>query len=698
MPPRATAVSINRLDWQIAITLALATLVTYSQSWAFDFTNWDDGAYITNNSNLHDVAGLVRVWFSSQNEQYYPLTFTTFWLEHQLWGDSPTGYHVVNTVLHALNAMVVLILGRRMGLSTLMATAVATFFAIHPMQGMTVAWVAERKTLLACLCILLATLAWMDYRDRGSPASYMMSLVLFALALLSKTAILLAPLSWMLLDATKFNRSFRQSLAALFPTFGLAIAATLVTRHFESGFLDAQAWTMIPTPLHRVLLSGTTLWWYGLTLLFPIQLSPIYPLWRIEPSKIAWWIGLCALVFSIIAGLRWRSRLRANEKWGLAWFLLMLAPTSGLLAYGNLGVTPVSNHYVYISCIGFFVAIGEFLERWTAGRGARTRGVTAVLCCVAIGSIVAARTQIRVFANSKSLWTSALTRDPDCFAAHLGLGQDALADKNLPLALEHFSAATRIRPGQYEGYAGVGDVLIRMQNWRDARPSIDRALSINPNHVSTMLGRATLAEHEGDWPTALELARRANQTDPGDARGAVQLGILLIRIVSNERNRDPAAVISADPRLAEARATFERVITLRPHDEAGYRGAVECDRLRRDWSSAISTARAGLSAVPNSVPLKNLLAITLARCPDEHLRDGPAAVRLAQEIAPALGGNNVQLMETLASAYGAAGRFKEAAAVSREAARIARSSGQAQAAQANERWAADYDMNKPRLD
>ncbi len=695
---RESAGNITRLDWLIAITLAIVTLVVFSQTWSFGFTNWDDGPYITANRNLLDYEGLWRIWFSTENEQYYPLTFTTYWIEHHLWGDSATGYHVVNTSLHALNATLVLILCRRMGLSTFTAAGIAALFAVHPMQGMTVAWIAERKTLHACLFILLATLAWLNYVRSDKRLAYGCSLIFFALALLSKSAILLAPLTWLVLDIASFKRPLRKSIRSIIPMLLLAWLATVVTRHFESGFIDAQALTMIPTPLHRVLLAGTAIWWYVLKLVIPLDLAPVYPIWNIIPTHVGWWLGVGGFAIALAAVFEWRRRLRPAAKWGLAWFMLMLLPTLGLIAYGNLAVSPTSNHYIYVPCIGLFIAAGTVVEKWRSTAAMRWRITSVAFCAAVIVCIVAVRSQARVFADSKSLWSAALARDPNCFPAHLGLGQEALGERDYPTALAHYSAAVQIRPAQYEGYAALGEVHIRMQNWSDARSTLDAALTLRPDHVPAMLARAMVAEHDLDWLMALDLVRRANALDPLNPRAATQLGILLLRNVNNDQGDRPSNPDPTDPRIAEARAAFARVMTLRPNDDAGYRGAVECDRLRRDWASAISTARAGLEVAPNSVPLKNLLAITLARCPDERLRDSREAVRLAEDVVKALGSRNFQVLETLASAYGAAGQFDEATRLSREAARLARDAKQESAAKSNEQWAIDYAAHKPRLD
>jgi len=692
---------LSPIDWLIGGIIALAALAVYAVTWGFGFTNWDDGVYILSNPNLADAAGLWRIWFSAANEQYYPLTFTTFWLEHRLWGEHPTGYHVVNTVLHATNVLLVFLVTRRTGLTRFAATAVAALFALHPMQAMSVAWVAERKNLLSCLFLLLATWAWIAQRQTGRRSMYAFALLGFLLGLLSKSAIAPAPFAWLAMDLALLRRRLRTSLPAIAPMIGMSVAAVLVTAYFERGFLDAQATAMIPTVVHRLLLATTALWWYPAKLLAPTDLSPVYPLWQIAPARLDWWLGAAALLIVSAALFRMRHRLPPMFVWGLIWFVSFLAPVLGLAAYGNLAVTPTSNHYVYIPCIGLFAALAAVMDRWRLMRVARTRAITLFGGALLVAAAIQSRTQATVFRDSRSLWTTALAHDANCFPARLGLGTVATADGAYTEALDHYSAAVQLRPHQYEGHAGVGETYLRMGQWAPARASLDAALAIQPTHAPTLLHRAQAAAEDSDLNLALELARRADELCPTDARAPLQVGILSLRLAQREiiagTSEQPSEATTAMSRIAEARQAFDRVIALRPDDAAGYRGAVECDRAARNWESAIRTARAGLAALPDNIPLKNLLASTLARCPDDRLRDGAEAVRLAEELRPALRGN-FQLMETLASAYGAVDRFDDAALVSREAAKIARQSGSEAAARANEAWAADYEQRKPRLD
>ena len=149
--------------------LLLLTCLAYIPALSAEFI-WDDDDYVTANPVLQEGGrGLVRIWTEPTSlPQWYPLVHTTFWLEAQLWGMSPAGYHIVNVLLHGLSAWVLLIVLRRLEVpGALLAAAV---FAVHPVHVESVAWVTERKNVLSLLFALLAVRAWLVWRPLGGDA------------------------------------------------------------------------------------------------------------------------------------------------------------------------------------------------------------------------------------------------------------------------------------------------------------------------------------------------------------------------------------------------------------------------------------------------------------------------------------------------------------------------------------------------
>ena len=150
-----------------AVLLICVTFAVYAPVFDTGFI-WDDDSYVTKNPTLRSLEGLGQIWFEpTATPQYYPLVFTGFWLEYQLWGLNPLGYHLVNILIHAVSAVLVWrILG---SLQVPGAWLAAVIFALHPVHVESVAWITERKNVLSGLFYLLSMGGMLTYFGlRGS--------------------------------------------------------------------------------------------------------------------------------------------------------------------------------------------------------------------------------------------------------------------------------------------------------------------------------------------------------------------------------------------------------------------------------------------------------------------------------------------------------------------------------------------------
>ncbi|MEE9165400.1 MAG: hypothetical protein V3U15_03950, partial [Nitrospinota bacterium] len=146
---------------------------------------WDDDFYVSNNPLLISIDGLWRIWTTSESPQYYPLVFTSFWIEYQLWGLNPLGYHIVNVFLHAINAVMVWLLLRQLGVRG--AWLIGAIFALHPVHVESVAWITERKNVLSGFFYLLAAHSYIRFDENEKRYCYFVAMAFFLMALLSKT-------------------------------------------------------------------------------------------------------------------------------------------------------------------------------------------------------------------------------------------------------------------------------------------------------------------------------------------------------------------------------------------------------------------------------------------------------------------------------------------------------------------------------
>ena len=200
-----TPISLAKPSPQWLLTVAgvfaivLATFLAYATAMLAGYI-WDDDMYVTENPGLGAPDALARIWKSittQETPQYYPLVFTTFWLEHAIWGFSSHGYHAVNVALHAFSALLVVWIVKRIGLPG--AWLAGAIFALHPLHVESVAWITERKNVLSGSFYLLAMALYLRHEDTGKASSYGGALVLFLFALLSKTVTCSLPVALLLI-------------------------------------------------------------------------------------------------------------------------------------------------------------------------------------------------------------------------------------------------------------------------------------------------------------------------------------------------------------------------------------------------------------------------------------------------------------------------------------------------------------------
>src|SRR4051794_11512289 len=182
---------MSRRDWLFALALLIVTFLVYAPAWNGQ-PIWDDDIHITR-PDLRSIHGLARIWTEpSAAPQYYPLLHTLFWAEHKLWGDAVLPYHLVTIFCHALLAILIVPLMRRLDLPGAWLAAAA--FALHPVHVESVAWLSEIKNTLSGALAAVAVLFYLRYDQGRQRGAYAGALIFFLLALLTKTAVVALPI------------------------------------------------------------------------------------------------------------------------------------------------------------------------------------------------------------------------------------------------------------------------------------------------------------------------------------------------------------------------------------------------------------------------------------------------------------------------------------------------------------------------
>ena len=274
---------------------------------------WDDLLYIKIDP-VRDVSGLWQIWFSPSaidgERHYWPLVYTTFWLEHKLWGFDPTGYHIVNVMLHLVNTLLVWHLVRRLAVPG--AWVVAAVFAVHPLHVESVAWVIERKDVLSGLLYLAAALAWMRFVEQPRRGWYACSLVLYAAGLLSKSIVVTLPAALLIWHWWKQGRVTSINLLRLVP---FCVVGLVITVGDLSFFHSMGSPSLGYSLTERALIAARALWFYAGKLLWPTNLAVIYPLWDIRVADPLAWGYLIAAVALALALWRLPVNSLGADRW-----------------------------------------------------------------------------------------------------------------------------------------------------------------------------------------------------------------------------------------------------------------------------------------------------------------------------------------------------------------------------------------------
>jgi tetratricopeptide (TPR) repeat protein len=647
----------------LPVFLVAVTLLAYQPVWHAGFV-WDDDYYVTQNPTLRDLKGLWRIWFQvGATPQYYPLVHSVFWLQYHAWGLQPLGYHIVNVLLHALAAILfarVLLRLRVPG-----AWLAAFLFALHPVGVESVAWVTELKNVLSAVFYFAAALAYLRFVELQEGSSvqrhlwgwYAGALVLFTAALLSKTVTCSLPAALLLVRWWRTGRLRAADLVPVAPFFLLGAGLALQTAWIEQHFVGAQGAQWSLSLAQRCLVAGRAVWFYAGKLLWPVDLSFIYPRWNVNPA--VWWqwafpVGALGLVL----WLWWvRARVGRGPLTAVLFFTGTLGPALGFINVYPMRYSFVADHFQYLASVGLLTLAAAGLGRLGASKRigpSRERALSGALLLVLAGLTWR---QTHAYANLETLWRRTIAVNPGCSIAHNNLGNVLLSKGQMDEAFIHFQKAVEVAPDNAEAYDSLGFVLLQRGQVDQAIVQFQKALDIHPHALAYHnLGTALLRKGQPD--AAMEQFEKALERQPGYAAAHNSLGLVLLT------KGQPGAAVGH----------FQAALKLEP-DDASVPNNLGTALLRNgQLGEAIDQYRRALMIrpdFPEAYDNLRYVAWLLATYPEASVRNGPLAVELAQQADRLSGGRNPLFIAAVAAAQAEAGRFADAIAAAQRALQLA---------------------------
>jgi tetratricopeptide (TPR) repeat protein len=517
-------------SWKAPVAGALLVLLTvtlYLPALRFGFV-WDDDDHLTTNPAMTSVEGLKQIWSSLSVSRYYPLTLTSFWMQRRLWGLQPLFYHAVNIALQAANAVLLWVLLQRLQIRC--AWMAAALWAVHPVNIETVVWVTELKNLQSGLFFLLALLFFFRFEDEQHPGDYVATLMCGAAAMLSKPSTVVLPAVMLLCAWWRRGRwtprCFLQ--VAPFAAFGVGMSLlTIVEQRRMVAIPDTSGWT--PTMSERLVLAGRAVWFYAGKLLWPTNLSFIYPHWDLQAHSIGAWVPLAGL--AAIAGILWRFR---RESWArattfaLGYFVVALLPVLGFFDIYYFRYSYVADHFQYLAGIGLIalaVNAGAMVFQRFGRRGRELGILAAAIVLLLLGT--AAWGQAHVYHNSETLWRDTLAKNPTAWLAQNNLGSLLRQAGKPEEAIHHYELALRIRPDFAEAHYNLGVTLARLNRFQEAIEHYEQALRLKPDFAEARYNLGISLAELGRVPEAVEQWKQALRLKPDYAEAHFNLGLML---------------------------------------------------------------------------------------------------------------------------------------------------------------------------
>ena len=477
----------------------------------------DDDMYLTANPLLNDPHRLWKAWFQPGSFiEYYPVEQTVQWIQWRIWGlASPFPYLACNLALHLTSALLIWHLLSKLGLK--LAWLGGLIFAIHPLMVDSVGVSSELKNTLSLPPFLLAMSFYLDFEASRKSHYYLLSLLLFFIAMYCKITMEFFPLMILLYAWWKRGRITGRDAMAAAPFLVISVVLVFITIHVGATYAEATHYQS-PGPIHlggffeRIALAGLSLGFYFGHCFFPPHEMPAYPLWKMEPLTLwlfAPWMGIVGLFAWCWANRRSWGR---PALFGLSFFILGLAPFLGLNQVSYMCLFWVQDHFVYIPIIGLIGLFVAGLEHGGAQIPKKFLFLARVILVVALG-LLGFQTYSYATLNSDldQLLRYNLGYNPHMWLLEYQLGARLANEGNIDESLHWLQDSVRDNPDFCNAYLDLGVSLARAGRQSEAIDAFEEAVRVNPNFdagrqylIEVLLPAGRLAEAFGQMEIFLQ--------------------------------------------------------------------------------------------------------------------------------------------------------------------------------------------------
>lgn len=567
------------LGWA-SLVIVLLTGAAYGPALRAGFI-WDDDDHLTANPAVAAPDGLQRIWSSLRVSRYYPLTLTSFWLQHKLWGLNPKPYHAVNVALHAINGVLLFLVLRRLAIPA--AWLGALLWTLHPVNVESVAWITELKNTQSGLFFFCAVLWYLRFEAAGRRRWYLLAVAGGAAAVLSKPSTVVLPVVLLLCVWWEKGRWRAADFVRVAPFFAWALGMSALTVLEQRGHIERQGEAEWLLPFsERLIIAGKNVWFYAGKILWPVNLAFVYPRWEVPAVSVLSRAGLIAA--AAVSVWLWRSRQQPWARAGLfgaGYFVTALLPVLGFFDVFYFRYSFVADHFQYLAGPGLvaLAAAGAArgLSRCRLDRARSAVGAVAVLTLAGL-----TWRQAHIYRDSETLWRDTVKKNPNSWMAQNLLGSALLGAGKPAEAIAHFERALQIKPDYAWAHNNLGVAFQRTGRSEEAIRHHQQAVRLKPDYLDAWYNLGIILDRTGQSGLAIECYEQALRINPDDAAVHNNLGSTLMRAGRRaqavqhwqralrlkpdfaEAHNNLGAALMQDGQLAGAIEHFRQALKLRP--------------------------------------------------------------------------------------------------------------------------------------
>jgi len=694
---------------------------------------FDDEQYLTENYLVQNPslgsAGrfLAEVLKPSTVRGYYqPLTMISLMIDYALGGrpDNLRQFHRTSLALHVMNTMLLIVLLYLLFDQVWAAVGVGLLFGLHPLTAEPIPWVGERKTLLAAFFAIWCLILYVRYARKSNWKLYGGCMVMYAAALMSKPTSTPLPVLMLLMDYWPLRRLKKQVVlekVSFFVVGGISAIITYVSQSSTYGVKlpsEYGFWRIPLTICHNII-------FYLYKIIWPANLSSHYafpmPMGLSNPMVLAGVIGVCILILLLLISLR---RTRAVLT-GWLFFFVAILPTMQIISFNYL---IASTKFVYLPSIGLLMILSWFLGRIfqvqrVSRRPALRAAVITIILVLAGAETFATRRYLVHWRDTVSLQKHFLTVTPNAAHVHFNVGSALQSEGKHEEAISYYRQALQIRPKHFYAHKNLGDALSEQGQLAEAMEHYRRAIAIKPDYFQAYYKLGVAFQDQGNLNEAIEYYRRAIQIKPDYFIAHYKLGVLLklqgkldeaithyrrvLQIIPNhcythkklgdalfvqskldeaighyrqalqinpdyaEAHNNLGSALQLQGKLDEGISHFRRSLEIMPANSETHYNLGKALAKKGRFDEALKHFREAMRLRPNWPALLNEAAQILSTHPDPKIRDSSEAIALAERAAKLTGYQSAPILDTLAAAYAAAGRFEQAVATAEAALELA---------------------------